>query len=96
MAGWLESLETFGSSVLDAASEGVATRIKSELNPDAPRDPVNRPETQYDTQLTEAVDGPESQRPIAGAGQSVRDVIGQYKWWIAGGLGVTAYLMWRR
>lgn len=95
MAGWLESLENFGSGILDAASEGVATRIKSELNPDAPRDPVNRPETQYDTQITEALDGPESMRPTGGAAEAVRDVWGQYKWWIVGGLGITAYLAMR-
>lgn len=96
MAGWLESLESFGGSVLDAASEGVATRIKSELNPDAPNDPVNRPETQYDTQIEEPVDGPESMKSQGGASAAFRDVWGQYKWWIVGGLGVTAYLAMRR
>lgn len=92
MAGWLESLENFGSGILGATQEGIAERIKSELNPDAPRNPVDRPETQYDTQITEPVDGPESHRPVGGAGAAMRDTWNQYKWWIAGGLGVVAYM----
>lgn len=92
MAGWLESLEQFGTSVIDAGSEAVAGRIKRELNPDAPYDPENRPETQYDTQIEESVDGPESMRATGGAAEAFNDVWGQYKWWIAGGLAVTAYL----
>lgn len=96
MAGWLESLESFGGNLLNAASEGLADRIKTELNPDAPHDPVNRPETQYDTQLQEPVDGPESNRPVGGAAESAAAVLGKYKWWLAGGLGVVAFLSWRR
>lgn len=92
MASWLESLENFGGSVLDAAAEGVTGRIKQELNPDAPNDPRNRPETQYDTALNAPVDGPESQRPLAGAGVAFQETWNQYKWWIAGGLGIVAYM----
>lgn len=92
MAGWLESLEDFAAGVLDATSEAIGDRIKTELNPDGPYDPVNRPETQYDTQIEEPVDGPESQRPVAGAGQAIGEVWAQYKWWVAGGLGVVAFL----
>lgn len=92
MASWLEKLENFGGSVLDAATESVASRIKQELNPDAPDDPMNRPETQYDTALTAPVDGPESQRPVAGASVAFRETWNQYKWWIAGGLGIVAYM----
>lgn len=97
MANWLEELEKFGGSVLDAASEGVSSRIKRELDPDAPTDPAGRPETQYDTRIEEPVDGPESMK--TGAGNVLRafdDTWGQYKWWIAGGLAVTAYLAIRR
>lgn len=92
MAGWLEQLEGVGGSLLDAASEGLASRIKSELNPEAPTDPVNRPETQYDTQIEEPIDGPEAYRAQGG----VQDVWGQYKWWIVGGLSLTAYLALKR
>jgi len=92
MAGWLESLEDFGSSILDAAAEGAAGRIKRELNPDAPHNPSDRPETQYDTQIQEPYDGPESNRPVGGAAVAIRDTWNQYKWWIAGGLGVVAYM----
>jgi hypothetical protein len=94
MANWLESLERFGSGVIDAATEGVADRIKSELNPDAPNDPAGRPETQYDTTIQQPLDGVE-----AGKDQGVENAFGrvwsQYKWWIAGGLGITAYLAWK-
>lgn len=92
MANWLESLEGLGGAVIDSASEGLASRIKRELNPDAPHDPTNRPETQYDTRIEEPVDGPESMNPARGAAAAFNDVWGQYKWWIAGGLAVVGYL----
>lgn len=93
MAGWLESLENFGTSIIDAGSEAVAGRIKQELNPDAPNDPANRPETQYDTQIQEPVDGPEATQ---GAARAISSTLSQYKWWIAGGMAVTAFLALRR
>lgn len=92
MAGWLEQIERAGAGILDAAGEAAATRIKSEIAPSAPKDPVNRPETQYDTTMVDAVDGPESRRdPQSGIGE----IWATKKWWIVGGLGVTALLVMR-
>jgi len=92
MASFLERLEGYGGALLDSASEAAAERIKREIDPDAPRDPVGRPETQFDTQIVEPQDGPESM-PKAG---TLRNVWSTKKWWIVGALGVTAgYLMIR-
>jgi hypothetical protein len=75
--------------VLDAASEATADRIRQEIAPAAPRNPVQRPETQYDTLIEEPVDGPESSATASG----IRSVWNSRKWWIVGGLSITAGLL---
>lgn len=93
MASWLESLEELGSSVTDSVSDGLssglADRIKSELNPDSPANPADQPEKQYDTTSREPIDGPEQ---TEGPALALQSTINQYKWWIAGGLGIVAYM----
>lgn len=86
MATFLEQLEQYGGDILDSASEAAAARVKQEIGPEAPRDPVGRPETQFDTQIVEPLDGPESM-PQA---ETLRTVWNTRKWWIVGALGVTA------
>jgi hypothetical protein len=92
MAGWLEVLEGYGGDLLDAASEATSQRIKDEITQAAPNNPADRPETQYDTQIEDPNDGPEQYRN----GGKVADIWGQYKYWIAGGLLITGYLVVRR
>jgi len=90
---WLESLEQLGASAFDSVSEGLssglADRIKSELNPDSPSAPADQPEKQYNTTTTQPVDGPEQTQ---GAANSIQSTLNQYKWWIAGGLGIVAFM----
>jgi hypothetical protein len=88
MASWLERLEGYGGDLLDAASEAASARIKQEIAPAAPDNAADRPEMQFDTQLDEPMTGPEQYR----TGSMARDIWGQYKWWIAGGLAITGYL----
>ena len=92
MANWLEELEEFGTGILGAAKDGLAYKIKSELGAVAPNNPSDRPETQYNTTVQQPVDGPESTRGVSAA---MDDVWAKYKWWVIGGLGVTAYLAFK-
>lgn len=91
MADWLEQLEDFGAGVLGATRDGVAAKIRDELGAAAPHNPSDRPETQYDTTVRQPIDGPES----ANRRDVFDDVWGRYKWWIVGGLGITAYLAFK-
>lgn len=92
MANWLEELEEFGTGILGAVRDGLSHKIKEELGAAAPYSPTDRPETQYDTHLQQPLDGPESTR---GVGAAFDDVWANYKWWVIGGLGVTAYLAFK-
>ncbi|MDX1800402.1 MAG: hypothetical protein R3303_05680 [Marinobacter sp.] len=92
MADWLETIQQTGSTLLNATTDAAAARIKSELGPQAPSAPASRPETQYDTNIQQPVDGPEANKPATGVSATVGQVWGQYKWWIAGGLAITGYL----
>ena len=96
MAGWLESLESFGTSVIDAGSEAVAGKIKSELAPDAPNDPGQRPETQYDVTIAEPLNGPESMPEQSPLMDTLKDTWATKKWWLVGALGLTGTLIYMR
>lgn len=96
MAGWLESLENFGTSVIDAGSEAVAGKIKAELQPDAPNDPANRPETQYDVTIQEPIDGPESGAQSDPLVRTLKDTWATKKWWLVTALGLTGALVYMR
>ncbi|MFL1484900.1 hypothetical protein [Marinobacter sp. LN3S78] len=92
MANWLEELEQFGTGILGATQEGLAARIKQELGAAAPANAADRPETQYDTTVQEPLDGPEQSQ---GVNRALDDLWGRYKWWVVGGLGITAYLAFK-
>lgn len=92
MANWLEELEEFGTGLLGATQEGLAAKIKEELGVAAPYNPSDRPETQYDTTVEQPIDGPEATKGVSGA---MDDLWAQYKWWVIGGLGITAYLAFK-
>jgi hypothetical protein len=93
VASWLEQLEGAGSAILGAVADGAAVRIKDEITQEKPAEGAgNRPEMQYSTDIQQPIDGPGSKQTINGAAGAFSNVWSQYKWWIAGGLGIVGYL----